>query len=87
MELQHLAPVVVIDLRTIPHRVRVFLEIAVDLVLGLLVVDEAVAFDHVQLLAERRAVHVEHRVAVDLYADGIDHQRVAFIAADGIAVP
>ncbi len=36
---------------------------------------------------ERCAVHVDHGKRPPLDPDGVDHQRIAFIMADGIPIP
>ena len=51
------------------------------------VIDQPIAFDDVQPRRVGRAVHVHHRERSELHADGVDDQRVAFIMADGIAIP
>jgi hypothetical protein len=41
-----------------------------------------------QLLGVRRAKQVDHgKRTIGPNADGVDHQRVAFVMADGIAMP
>src|SRR5262245_9230990 len=48
-------------------------------------IDHAVALHHMQLLAMWCAVVVDERLGVE--PDRVDHQRVAFVVADGFAVP
>src|SRR5262245_19684947 len=43
------------------------------------------ALGDAQLLAVRRPVDVEHRSGVE--PDGVDHERVTFVMADGVPVP
>jgi hypothetical protein len=50
-------------------------------------VDQAVALNNVQRPAEGRAVPIDHRERSDLLADRVDHQRIALIVSDGLALP
>jgi hypothetical protein len=52
-----------------------------------LIVKQPIAFYHMQRLGERRAEPVDHGKWADFHAGGVDHQRIAFIMADGIAIP
>ena len=49
------------------------------------VLDHAEALDHVELLGVRREVIVDEGAGGE--ADRIDHQRIAFVVADGVAEP
>jgi len=52
---------------------------------SLAAVDQVIALDHVQLVAVRGAVVVDESLGV--LADGVDHQGVAFVVPDRLAVP
>ena len=49
--------------------------------------DEPIPFDHVQAFRVRSAELVDHGVRARLDANGIDHQRIALVMADGISKP
>jgi hypothetical protein len=49
--------------------------------------DHVIALDHMQRLGVRRAVAVERRKVRNRDPDRIDDEGVAFIMADGIAIP
>src|SRR5215471_9343080 len=50
-------------------------------------VDQANAFDEVQRFAVGRSIIVDHGIAPELYADGVDDERVAFIMPDRVSCP
>jgi hypothetical protein len=57
-------------------------------VFHVLVIAQPIALDDVQLVAIGRTEQVDHPIiAVGLDGDGLDHQRVALVMADGISVP
>src|SRR5262252_4566664 len=71
-----------------PHRAPVLLCVARQAFLGFFEVDQPIALHHMQLLSERCAEQVDHRVlTVGPRAHGIDHQRVALVVADRIPIP
>src|SRR6185369_6981625 len=43
--------------------------------------------DDVQRFGMGRAIPINHGILPDLYADGVDDERVALIVTDGVAVP
>src|SRR5262249_52293944 len=65
----------------------VFLFILLESAACGLVIDKAVALDHMHGRALGRAVRVSHGDTADLDADGVDDQRVAFIVTNGVARP
>src|SRR5258708_31334873 len=86
MELQPFAAIGAIVVPS-ARGVGILFRVAIDRILGGVIIDEPVALGHMQSVGEGRAIHVEHGKRSLLDRDRVDHQRVAFIAADGIAVP
>ena len=85
------APVRVSDVATVEDRAArglgILFDIALYGILGLVVIKQPIAFHHVQLLGERRAIHVDHGKRPDLDTHRINDQRVAFVMADRIPIP
>src|SRR6516164_4130659 len=52
-----------------------------------LVIEQPVTFHQVQSLGEWRAKPVDHGKWADLDSHGVNHQRVAFVMANGISIP
>ena len=52
---------------------------------GLSRIDKPEAFDHMQLVAVRRAIGIYEGLSV--LPDGVDHERIAFVVSDRFSVP
>src|SRR5258708_30179805 len=84
-----------LELQILAHMVRVpdplgeliFLCVSFQPLFRGFVIKQPISFDHVQSLCVWRAIPVDHGKRPDLDPDGVYYQRVAFIAAHGIAVP
>jgi len=87
LQLQVLAPVIVVGRRTCIGAGRgpqILPCVPFQSFFRSFVIEQAIAFDHMQSLGIGRPVKVDHRERPNFDSDGVDHQRVAFIVADGI---
>ncbi len=66
---------------------RILFRASLQCLLRGFVVDGPITFDHVQSLRVRSAELVDHGVRARLDSNGIDHQRIALVMADGISKP
>src|ERR1700691_6558891 len=89
LDLQPLALVAWIDRRSIIRKsvVGILFCIPCYRFLRGLIIEQPVTLHQVQSLGVRRPVPVEHGEWADHDTHGVYHQRVAFVMADGVAVP
>jgi hypothetical protein len=66
----------------------ILFQVPFDCLPDVVIIAQPIALDHMQGFCVRRAEQVDHCIGViGAHADGIDHQRVTLVVADGIPVP
>jgi hypothetical protein len=85
LDLQILAPVIALEVH---RRTEILFRVPLQALFGFFVREHAIAFHGGQLLGKRCATQVEHRKRpIGFGPYGVDHQRVAVVMADRVAIP